>query len=83
MKQKVVGRVNAVLLGDFPDTHITRRVSQVEVDFSGFIGDHHSGLTMLSGDRTPYYPKGTKIRNYRQVTILSMKSWLKHGKNLV
>jgi len=71
MKQKVVGRVNAVLLGDFPDTHITRRISQVEVDFSGFIGDHHSGLTIHSGDRTPYYPIGTKIRNYRQVTILS------------
>ncbi len=45
--------------------------SQVDVDFSGFIGDHHSGLTINSGDRTPYYPIGTKIRNYRQVTILS------------
>jgi hypothetical protein len=71
MKQKVFGKVNAVLLGDFPETHITRPVSQVEVDFTGFIGDHHSGLTINSGDRTPYYPIGTKIRNYRQVTILS------------
>ncbi len=26
MKQKVVGKVDTVLLGDLPDTHITRRV---------------------------------------------------------
>jgi len=71
MQQKVIGKVNAVLLGDFPDTHITRRVSQVEIDFSGFIGDNHSGLTLFSGGRTPYYRWATPIRNYRQVTILS------------
>jgi len=73
MKQNVHGKVYSVLLGDLTGTFITRLVTQTEVDFSGFIGDHHSGLTLLSGGRTPHYPRGTEIRNYRQVSIISLE----------
>ncbi len=43
----------------------------VEVTFEGIIGDKHSGLTKLSDSRTKFYPRGTVIRNTRQISIVS------------
>lgn len=44
---------------------------QVRVTLEGFEGDKHSGLTYRSGVRTPHYPRGTEIRNTRQISIVS------------
>lgn len=67
------GKVAGVYVGDDPNTLITTARDRVEVDFAGFLGDHHSGLTRKSDSRTPKYPRGTEIRNDRQISIVSVE----------
>ncbi len=50
----------------------TTALESVDVDYAGFMGDSHSGLTRSSCVRVKsQYPKGTEIRNTRQVSALS------------
>lgn len=50
----------------------TSAVKAVEVAYSGFVGDSHSGLTRASCARVAkQYPKNTEIRNVRQISALS------------
>jgi MOSC domain-containing protein YiiM len=44
---------------------------EVKVSFEGFVGDRHAGLTRPADVRTPWFPKGTLVRNTRQVSIVS------------
>jgi hypothetical protein len=71
----VVGRVAAVLVN--PDRRAglaARRVDRADATFAGFAGEAHGGLTRPSCSRTlKQYPRGTPIRNTRQVSILSME----------
>ena len=54
----------------------TVSASSVEVDYAGFVGDSHSGLTRLSCTRVSrQYKKGTDIRNVRQVSALSAEEF--------
>lgn len=54
--------------------HVTDPVDEVEAAFTGFVGEAHSGFTRRSCARvTAQYPKGTEIRNTRQVSILSVE----------
>lgn len=47
-------------------------VDQIMVTYRGIVGDRHYGATRLSGGREELdYPRGTRIRNYRQVSIVS------------
>lgn len=39
----------------------------------GLLGDRHFGITMLSNSRTPEFPRGTIIRNRRQVSLVSQE----------
>jgi len=68
---KLNGIVSKVYLGMQAGTHITTPQLQVRVTFAGFDGDQHAGLTRKSDGRTPFYQRGTLIRNERQVTIVS------------
>ena len=50
----------------------TRIVSEVDINYGGFVGDSHSGVTRASCVRVVrQYPKGTEIRNTRQISALS------------
>ena len=50
----------------------TSSVNTIDVDYGGFVGDSHSGMTRLSCVRVrSQYPKGTEIRNTRQISALS------------
>lgn len=50
----------------------TTAIPEVEVNYGGFVGDSHSGLTRASCVRVvSQYPKGTEIRNVRQISALS------------
>lgn len=73
LKYSLTGRTVAVLIGQAKQSFGTTRQPQVAVSFAGFEGDKHAGLTHLSGGRTPRYPRGTEIRNSRQVTIVSVE----------
>lgn len=43
----------------------------LDLSFDGIPGDAHAGQTRNSGSREPWYPKGTEIRNERQLSILA------------
>ncbi|ATU93662.1 MOSC domain-containing protein [Phyllobacterium zundukense] len=67
---KISGRVSglfAALAGDF----VTTPASSLELTFDGIVGDYHAGPTRKSGGREPWYPRGTEMRNERQLSILA------------
>jgi hypothetical protein len=41
--------------------------------YSGIAGDRHEGLLRKAGPREPWYPRGTPMRNERQVSIVSVE----------
>lgn len=41
--------------------------------YAGIVGDRHEGLVRPSGAREPWYPRGTPMRNERQVSILGVE----------
>jgi hypothetical protein len=49
----------------------TRAVGSLDVGFDGIPSDAHGGRTRRSGGREPWYPRGTEIRNERQLSIVS------------
>jgi hypothetical protein len=57
----------AALGGDFP----TETVASLAIGFDGVEGDYHAGHTRKSGGREPWYPRGTEIRNERQISIVA------------
>ncbi|MEO8668866.1 MAG: MOSC domain-containing protein, partial [Bauldia sp.] len=58
------------LIADGTD-FVSRPVETLTLDFAGIVGDHHAGLTRKSSSREPWYPRGTELRNDRQLTIVS------------
>ena len=63
---KVVGLYAA------PSDHFeTRARNQLELTFDGIAGDFHNGPTRRSGGREPWYPRGTEMRNERQISIIA------------
>ncbi|MDP3523595.1 MAG: molybdenum cofactor sulfurase, partial [Hoeflea sp.] len=68
--RRIKGQVTAVLAalgGDFP----TGDVAELSLGYDGIAGDYHAGATRKSGGREPWYPRGTEIRNERQVSIVA------------
>lgn len=68
--KKLVARV-AGLYAAPSDDFQTRAVDRLELGFDGIPGDFHGGSTRRSGGREPWYPRGTEIRNERQVSIVA------------
>lgn len=68
--RKLAGRVGGLYLASGRDFE-TVPVEALEVGFDGVAGDHHGGATRRSGGREPWYPRGTEIRNERQVSIVA------------
>lgn len=55
-----------------PSDHFqTRAVQELQLGFDGIDGDFHAGATRRSGGREPWYPRGTEMRNERQVSIVA------------
>jgi len=68
--RKIKGRVDAVLMADGSD-FVSTPVDALALTFEGIAGDFHAGISRRSGGREPWYPRGTVMRNERQVSILS------------
>jgi len=49
----------------------TSPVEELPLTFDGIPGDYHAGPTRKSGSREPWYPRGTLMRNERQLSILA------------
>jgi hypothetical protein len=50
---------------------VSQEILKGNVTLEGLEGDSHSGWTLFTHGRQPQYPKGTEIRNDRQISILS------------
>ena len=50
---------------------VSERQPEVKVTLEGFDGDRHAGFTMPATGHTPRYPRGTVLRNTRQVSVVS------------
>ncbi|EAS51548.1 conserved hypothetical protein [Aurantimonas manganoxydans SI85-9A1] len=46
-------------------------VDHLDLGFDGIDGDRHGGMTRRSGGREPWYPRGTRMRNERQLSLLA------------
>ncbi|MFN3674168.1 MAG: MOSC domain-containing protein [Bosea sp. (in: a-proteobacteria)] len=55
--------------GAQPD-FVTAATPQLALDLAGIPGDLHAGATRLSGAREPWLPRGTLLRNDRQLSAL-------------
>ena len=69
-RQRIQGKI-AGLFQAMGEDFITQPVDQLDVSFEGIPGDFHSGHTRKSGGREPWYPRGTEMRNERQLSILA------------
>ncbi|RWO86227.1 MOSC domain-containing protein [Mesorhizobium sp.] len=68
--RKLVARVAALYVA--PSDHFeSRAVDELRLGFDGIDGDFHVGATRRSGGREPWYPRGTEIRNERQLSIVA------------
>ncbi len=45
--------------------------SELILTYGGIVGDRHEGVVRPSNSREPWYPRGTPMRNERQISILS------------
>lgn len=68
--KRIAGRVDGLFVAQGSD-FITAPVDSLTVDFEGIPGDFHRGYTRKSGGREPWYPRGTQMRNERQVSIVA------------
>lgn len=67
-------RLQAQVAGLFAaagDDFVSAPVEALEVTFEGITGDFHAGYTRRSGGREPWYPRGTEMRNERQISIIA------------
>jgi hypothetical protein len=53
------------------DSFVTRAIDTLDLGFDGIEGDIHGGPTRRSGGREPWYPRGTEMRNERQISIVA------------
>lgn len=68
--RKLAGRVASVLAAPGND-FVTTPLDALELSFEGIAGDFHAGHTRRSGGREPWYPRGTEMRNERQLSIVA------------
>lgn len=68
--RKLTGRLVAALVAD-GDHFVTRTVERIALDLDGIPGDRHRGPNRPADARVPWYPRGTPIRNERQVSAVA------------
>jgi hypothetical protein len=68
--RKLAATVAGLYVAPF-DHFETRAVEELGLTFEGIDGDFHRGHTRRSGGREPWYPRGTEMRNERQVSIVA------------
>ncbi|RUW28016.1 MOSC domain-containing protein [Mesorhizobium sp. M1E.F.Ca.ET.041.01.1.1] len=67
---KLAAKAAALYKAPF-DRFETRPVEELRLGFDGIEGDFHAGATRRSGGREPWYPRGTEMRNERQLSLVA------------
>ncbi|TGT57206.1 molybdenum cofactor sulfurase, partial [Mesorhizobium sp. M2E.F.Ca.ET.166.01.1.1] len=68
--RKLAAKAAALYRAPF-DHFETRPVEELQLGFDGIEGDFHAGATRRSGGREPWYPRGTEMRNERQLSLVA------------
>jgi len=68
--EAIEGVATSCLIADGGDFR-SRPIDALGLELEGIAGDHHAGFTRKASAREPWYPRGTQIRNNRQVTLVS------------
>jgi hypothetical protein len=68
-----VPRVEHLGIADVPGEFVTRAIDEVTLTFEGLPGDRHAGLTLAAGVRQKHVPRGTVLRNARQLSLVSVE----------
>lgn len=68
--RKLTAKASALFVAPFGHFE-TRATDQLVLGFEGIAGDFHAGNTRRSGGREPWYPRGTEMRNERQLSIVA------------
>lgn len=71
LRQVAEGTLTGLGIADAPGQFVTRALDRAQLTWGGIPGDRHFGLTMKTGVRQKHLPRGTEIRNARQLSILS------------
>ena len=71
MKRELTGQVARVLVGRDTVSLVTAGETTIEITMEGVAGDKRAGITRLSDSRTPWFTRGTVIRNSRQVSLVA------------
>jgi hypothetical protein len=82
IRYKLSGEVTGLFLGMHAGSLVSTRQQQVNATFAGFEGDQHAGITHKSDGRTPHFPRGTEIRNSRQVSVVSVEDLAQIAANM-
>jgi len=69
MTETLTARVEGTWVVEGRAVEATPRPELV-LTYAGVAGDRHEGITRLAGAREPWYPRGTPMRNERQLSIL-------------
>ena len=69
-EKKLLGKVTGLFRAT-GDSFETAACDRLELSLTGIKGDLHAGFSRESGGREPWYQRGTKIRNERQLSIVS------------
>lgn len=70
--KKVNGKVRSVLRAKGKD-FVSQTADELPLSYEGIDQDFHAGIARKSGGREPWYPRGTEMRNERQISILSVE----------
>ena len=73
MTEKTFGQVEAILIKPHEKGAKSDIVEKVDVEWGGFQGDKHYGDTMPANSLQKNYPRGTEVRNTRQISIVSVE----------
>lgn len=68
--QRFTARVARALIAD-GEGFETRDVPALPVTLEGVRGDRHAGVARPADSRVPWYPRGTPIRNCRQLSLVA------------
>jgi hypothetical protein len=68
---KLTAHIEGLFRTTDPDSFETSSVESLTLSFDGIEGDRHGGPTRRSGGREPWYPRGTEMRNERQLSLLA------------
>lgn len=79
--RKLSARVAGVFVAA-GDHFETAAVEALDIGFNGVVGDCHEGATRHSGGREPWYPRGTQIRNERQISIVAPDELSRIARNM-